>query len=152
MPRKNRQKNSHGRRRERMKPVRRWQREVRAIDLDERARRGIDPSGFPTADDLVEEVICLASPEAYRSLDVVIPGTREDLARRWIAARLDGLADTEELRADLAAQIAPSPDLHLFPYVDEGKLRYRSANPELDAITAVATKYVRGRGSVALTQ
>jgi hypothetical protein len=58
------------------------------------------------ASELVRGVVRLADPHAVAGLDVAIPGTRSDLAKRWIQARLTGRAKT---RADLLALAAQPP-------------------------------------------
>jgi hypothetical protein len=139
--RKNRHKNSRARRWAWAEPFRRWEKKVRAIDREERALRSLDSKALPTSKGLVDEVLRLASPTAYPSLDSVVPGTRDDLARAWISARLDGVGDDAASRFELAARIAPSPDFHLIVRTYDGKLMYKSTNSDVEAIGAVATVY-----------
>ena len=96
-------------------------------------------------DSLALEILRLSNAWAVDGLDVVVPGTRDDLVRRWVRERLTGRGQTEEDWIALAREIAPAPDEHLLPYTDPaGKTRYRSDNKQLDAITAASEEAFGG--------
>ena len=124
-----------------MKPLADWEAEVRQIEAEVRRERGLAPDEATPAGNLVLEVVRLSDAWAVAGFDVVIPGTRDDLVRRWVSARLEGRGQTQEDWIALASEIAPSPDEHLIPYTDaSGKTRYRSANKLLDAVTSAAAE------------
>ena len=142
MARSTRRDNSGERRRKRMKPLADWESRVRQIEAEVRRERGLEPEEGVPATNLVLEIVRLSDAWAVAGLDVVIPGTRDDLARRWMTARLDGRGETQEDWIALAAEIAPSPDEHLIPFTDsKGATRYRSTNKLLDEITRASAEY-----------
>lgn len=106
-------------------PLFRWR--TRILVLEKEVRSQMTPvAGAPGRKELVNEVLRLASPHAVSSVDVVIPGGRDDLARHWIAARLAGRgADQEDWRA-LVLEVARPPDEGTAPYTPQrGPTRYR---------------------------
>lgn len=140
-----RQDNSYERRRSNDKALEEWFREVEKLQRSVRAELNLDDDASLPAAELTLEVIKLAYPWAVPGPDAVIPGTRVDLAKRWMEARLSGRGDTEADWKALAWESAPQPDEHLLPYTDRqsGKTRYRSTNKRQDAITESATRYFR---------
>jgi hypothetical protein len=142
MARSGRQDNSGQRRRGRMKPLADWEAQIREIEASVRRDLGIaSDEGIP-ADNLVMEIVRLSDAWAVPGVDVVIPGTRDDLVRRWVSARLEGRGNTREDWIALAREVAPSPDAHLAPYTNQrGETFYRSDNKQLDKITAASAEY-----------
>jgi len=145
MTRGSRQDNSGERRRKKVKPLEEWIRALAEIDRRVREELGRSETDGVPSRDLVLEVARLADPWAVNGLDVVVPGNRKDLARRWIAARIEGRGQSEEDWLALAKEIAPAPDEHLlmvFPHKD-GRLKYRVLDPRQDSITAAAEAFFK---------
>lgn len=140
-----RQDNSYERRRSNDKALEEWSREVEKLQRSVRAELKLDDEAVVPAAALTLEVIRLADPWAVAGMDVVVPGDRRDLAKRWIEARLSGRGNTASDWKALAREIAPPPDQHLVPYTDRqtGKTRYGSTNKRQDEITESATKLFR---------
>jgi len=61
---------------------------------------------------LVAEALDRARPGGGEGRDAVLPAPHLDLAEEWFRARLQGEADTEELRIALARRIARPADEH----------------------------------------
>jgi len=77
-----------------------------------RKRLGITPDEVIPDELLVAEALDLARPGAVEGRDAVLPAPHLDLAEEWFRARLQGEADTEELRIALARRIARPADQH----------------------------------------
>jgi len=90
----------------------------------------------------VLEVVRLSDPFAMRGLDVVIPGTRDDLVQAWVKARLEGRGATDEDQRALAKEIAPMPDEHLTRMPSPlMKLRYRVDDKRQEEITRASRSF-----------
>jgi hypothetical protein len=137
--------NSAKRRKDATKPLREWGAEVFKLEQEIRASLGERARPTPTPAALVEEVMRLSNPDAVRERDVVIPGTRVDLARGWMEARLKGRGDDPEDWLRLTREIAPLPDAHLSPIDTKKGTRYRSDNKRQDDITRSARREFRSK-------
>lgn len=125
-------------------PLEKWRREVREIERDVRQHPGATVTVALTPEAVVDEVVGLADPHAVDGLDVVIPGNRPDLARRWIEARLAGRGDTPADWLALAREIAPLPDEHLlYRGITRGRPDYQSTDRLQDEITKAAKGFFK---------
>jgi hypothetical protein len=100
---------SHVKRRRRERPLRRHRRAVARELQCECDQLGLDPSPQQRRE-LVEEVVWLASPWAFRGIDAVLPADRGDLIRAWLALRLVGAVETRTEIERMARGLAPAPD------------------------------------------
>lgn len=100
---------SHVKRRRRERPLRRHRRVVARELQCACDELGVDPSPQQRRD-LVEEVVWLASPWAFRGIDAVLPADRRDLIRAWLALRLVGEVETTSEIERMARSLAPVPD------------------------------------------
>lgn len=100
------------RRKRRARELRPWEGELRRGLGHTRKRLGMTPDEAIPDDLLVAEALDLARPGAVKGRDAVLPAPHLDLAEEWFRARLQGEADTEELRVALARRIARPADEH----------------------------------------
>lgn len=100
---------SHVKRRERERPLRRHRapvaRELQTVCTD----LGLDPPPSERRK-LIDEVVWLANPSAFRGIDAPIPAGRTDLMRAWFFHRLVGTVETTSDVERMARHLAPAPD------------------------------------------
>jgi hypothetical protein len=136
------------RRHERLKPLWEWETKLRRLEKEVRESMTTAP-GAPTRKQVVAEVLRLTDPHAVSWADVVIPGGRDDLARKWIAARLAGRGADETDWVALVREMAASPDDGTTPYKAPGEpLRYRTDRFQRE-VTKAAEEFFRDRPPLA---
>ncbi len=143
----NRRDNSYERRRKREKPLLEWSREVEELEREVRAELTLEDDAVVPAGALVLESVRLADAWAVPGMDVVLPGNRPDLVRRWLKERLSGRGATQEDWELLAREVAPLPDEHLSPFFDlrRRRLEYHSDDDRQDDITKAAKSVFKAK-------
>lgn len=127
---------SHVSRRRRERPLRRHRDAVARVRFvcDQ---LGVDP---PPGErhELVEEVVWLASPWAFRGIDAVLPAERTDLIRAWLFHRLAGVVETPFEIQRMAASLAPAPGHEFSP-----GLHHWGDPTSADVVSAHASRHRR---------